>query len=680
MALVEGTAALAVSTYMQATGVAATATSGKIIAVDFVSKQVIGAYAAAHGTTTAAVSSTIAAGTTISTGGVIIIAAAAAVVIAGIVAWWISQHQELETKGEQVTIYDQQNVTVTTADGTDFIIYEAQEWGYQSYNPSNWLPNRTGVPTSRSIDVTFQNGARLYKSDDQTNYYAPDGTLQISHSRVGTAYGAVILHPTNPNYCCISAARVSGSLFSYTPFIERDSANNQTWEERKALGIDTSNPTGYYSGWFNINQLFLSPAGYNGGATEDTGSPSKLPGSVIQIQRETADFPDISEGQEIKINTGASTIEVPNPDADAIIEYVNESIAQEGLEYAPSYEIEHVLNPQPNPNPAPLPVPVPDPAPTIPNVPIVPPALPPIGSASSGMVKLWNPTAAEMSSTARFMLSGDFIDQVVKLFADPADYMLSLAVMPVVPSTGAKKPPYIGNLPIPDVTMSPVTNQYATIDCGSVTVPALYGNFIDYETQVSIFVPFCGEMELNNADVIGSTLSLSYRVDLLTGTCTAMLRVQRSANGVELDAVLYQWEGNMAAQIPVRASSWDLNASGLLSGIISGATVGGAAGAAVGGAVAIGKGMLRPRITGGGSLSGNAGHLGIQTPFLIFNRPRVATPSTYSQFGGRQSAEVSSLAQLSGYTVINKIHLEGIPATSSELDEIETLLTGGVIL
>ena len=59
---------------------------------------------------------------------------------------------------------------------------------------------------------------------------------------------------------------------------------------------------------------------------------------------------------------------------------------------------------------------------------------------------------------------------------------------------------------------------------------------------------------------------------------------------------------------------------------------------------------------------------------------RQALPAKQNEFMGYPAFITSTLAELTGYTEVDSIHLENVDATDAELSEIETLLKGGVIL
>lgn len=81
----------------------------------------------------------------------------------------------------------------------------------------------------------------------------------------------------------------------------------------------------------------------------------------------------------------------------------------------------------------------------------------------------------------------------------------------------------------------------------------------------------------------------------------------------------------------------------------------------------------------GGFGDANAGMM-IQYPYIIISRPEQNVPKDYGHYYGYPSNIYETLSNLTGYTEVAAIHLDGINATEPELDEIDNLLKGGVIL
>ena len=88
---------------------------------------------------------------------------------------------------------------------------------------------------------------------------------------------------------------------------------------------------------------------------------------------------------------------------------------------------------------------------------------------------------------------------------------------------------------------------------------------------------------------------------------------------------------------------------------------------------------IKPSIERSGAIGGAAGMLASQIPYLVFTRPRLAHPTDQNVYTGYPSFMTKTLSELSGFTQIQAIHLEGIACTANELAEIDALLKSGVI-
>lgn len=313
------------------------------------------------------------------------------------------------------------------------------------------------------------------------------------------------------------------------------------------------------------------------------------------------------------------------------------------------------------------------------------PDLPNISAADLGFVTIYNPTRSQLKSLADFMWSNAFdLNTYKKLFADPMESIIGLAIVPVAPDVGGSKNVMFGSIDS-GVNMNYVTSQYKKVDCGSVDIDKYVGSFLDYDyTKISIYLPYIGFRPLDTDDVMGRTISVEYNVDVLTGACAAFISV--SGRGV-----LYSFNGSCITNVPLTANNFSGAIQNAVSAIISGA--GAIAGAASGAAplTAMGvSGLLnsaantalnsKPDIQRSGNLGGSAGILSVQKPFVVIQRPDVSVPSNMAGFIGQCSNITMNLSDCKGFTMVEYIHLHDVPATADELKEIEALLKEGVIL
>lgn len=312
--------------------------------------------------------------------------------------------------------------------------------------------------------------------------------------------------------------------------------------------------------------------------------------------------------------------------------------------------------------------------PTTPNPPDTgggssPTVVPPVGKASS-LWSIYNPTLEQVNQFGSWLWSSDFVEQLKKLFSDPMQAIIGLhkVYSPVQTSgQGTIKCGYLDS----GVPSKLVSEQYVTVDCGSVDMQEYFGNVFDYPpyTEVSIYLPFIGIRQLDPSDVMRSTISVKYHVDVLTGACLAEVNVQRDAAG----GTLYTFSGDAAVRYPVSSGSY----MGIVSGLIGVATsiVSGNLLPALGGAT-----RLHTNVDRSGSFTGNSGAMGSKVPYLIISRPQTAMAQNFETLSGYPSNTFTPLSACKGFTQVKYCHVENLNATDAEKQEIEQLLKEGVIL
>lgn len=303
------------------------------------------------------------------------------------------------------------------------------------------------------------------------------------------------------------------------------------------------------------------------------------------------------------------------------------------------------------------------------------PDLPSLSAVDSGFVSVYNPSNAELKELATFMWSTDFFDNIIKLWADPMEVILNLAMLPVaIPTSGAREI-VVGNVST-GVTVSVASSQFMYVDCGSINVNEYWGAYLDYSpyTKISIYLPYVGTHQLNIDDVMSKTVHVKYIVDILSGACVAFVKSGES--------VLYSYSGNCATNIPVTSANYARSMQAILGAV--GGTIGSAiSGNGVGVATGIG-GMAgavmsaKPSVERSGNLSGNAGLLGHQYPYLILERPRQCAPLSQNTYSGYPSYITVSLSSVSGYTVVDSINLKNVNITEVEKSELIDILKKGV--
>ena len=339
------------------------------------------------------------------------------------------------------------------------------------------------------------------------------------------------------------------------------------------------------------------------------------------------------------------------------------------------------------------------------NDPVDFPTLPTWDATNTGFISMWNPSIAEITSLYGFLWDSDISITLKKLFLEPMDAVISLAFFPVEPTIDSRRNVTIGHVDS-EIEMNHVQKQFVSFDFGSIQLDEYYGAAWDYSpyTKVSIYLPYIGTHEIDIDDVMNSTLTLRYTIDLLSGICVAMLKVDRDRDG--LDAILYTWQGNCAMQVPVSAgSARDFLNSIIQLGAMTGISVAQPAAGSIDAAMhkgdenykspAMGNNWINPAITAfaalnvlgqkihvqrGGRVDANAGVISPQEAFIIINRPVSAIPKGWNNYAGYPSLKIKTLGTQTGYTEVGYIKLNDLEATADEISELDGMLKGGVIL
>ena len=317
------------------------------------------------------------------------------------------------------------------------------------------------------------------------------------------------------------------------------------------------------------------------------------------------------------------------------------------------------------------------------------PSLPSMSAHNVGLLSLFTIDETNIGKLADYLLNPNSVfTELEKVWNSPMDAILCLNYMPFTPphnataqtikfgssSTGAD-----GNL---------LNDQYAEVDCGTLTIDEYYASCLDYSpyTSISLVLPYATAVELDPDEVMGHTIGIIYKIDCYTGAGVAIISDE--------NRVLMQIPVNVGNPVPLSAASYASVYGAIASQVITvAATVGSvalgvvatpAAAIAAGGAVmaaTAGNVMgAKVKYNHGGSGGAGTGIFGVQTPYVIIKRPRQCLPDNNNNFQGYPLYITDTLNNFTGFTKIADIHLDGIDATDGEKRELEAILKGGVFI
>lgn len=304
----------------------------------------------------------------------------------------------------------------------------------------------------------------------------------------------------------------------------------------------------------------------------------------------------------------------------------------------------------------------------------------PDGSASA-LWSVYHPTQQQVNDFGAWLWTDNVITQFVQAMNNPMDGIITLHKIFAMPVDSGNGTIVIGRLDS-QVPTALVSQQYVSVDCGSVSVQEYFGNVFDYVgTQISIYLPFIGIQPLNVDDVMRSTLNVVYKVDLFTGACLATILVNRDG----CNPMMYQFTGVCSVEYPLTGgqhSSIINGFFGLMGAGVAAASVTGPAGliAAAGTAFISGANMAKMQNTRSGAFGANVGAMGIKKPYLIISRPQTKVARQDTHYTGYHTNYTDKVSSFTGIVKARQVHVNGINATDNELSQIETLLKDGIII
>lgn len=307
------------------------------------------------------------------------------------------------------------------------------------------------------------------------------------------------------------------------------------------------------------------------------------------------------------------------------------------------------------------------------------PVVPPVTGSASSLYAIYNPTLAQINSFGAWLWSDNFIEQIKKLFNDPMQAIIGLHKIYAKPIDGGTQNIKVGYLDSGVASLT-VANQYTSIDCGTVQLSEQFHNVFDYSpyTDINLYLPFIGIVNLNVSDVMRSSIHIVYHVDVLSGACLAEVKIVRDSSG----GTLYQYSGNASVTLPISSGSY----MGIVSAVAG--VAGGIAGTIASGGSALpllasSAGAMfnaHTRVEHSGGFSGNAGAMGAKIPYLIISRPQTEMASGFENYIGYPSNFTAAIGSCTGFIKVIECHVENTTATNSELTEINTMLQEGVIV
>lgn len=278
----------------------------------------------------------------------------------------------------------------------------------------------------------------------------------------------------------------------------------------------------------------------------------------------------------------------------------------------------------------------------------------------------------------------------LKLFGQsPIDAIISLRLYPfnfmqLLPSTAVTEEIVLGRVATGVSAWKLPSDCTTTLNLGSIYLPRKYNNFLDYApySSYSLYIPFCGVVNLNPNIFLDHYVSVRMVVDVTTGKCTAIVYVGSDNDyGVPIQYV----DGMIGVEIPVTAENMGKLGAAVLEAVGNTAAatvstgVAGGAFAAVGGAIDVMFSDVAPQKTGAVSASGS-----LSMPIKMYvsiSSPQPVIPEDYGHSKGYACDVTTTVSAQLGFTVCYNVDTTSIAgATDAERTEIKSLLEGGIFI
>lgn len=341
-------------------------------------------------------------------------------------------------------------------------------------------------------------------------------------------------------------------------------------------------------------------------------------------------------------------------------------------------------------------------------------ALPSINAIGTGFATIFTPSKQQLYSLSRLFWDSNFFTFMQNLVENVEDMFTSLAMVPFTVTQGATVEVTWFGFSATGIYLTLAAEQYFEFDMGSINLNDdnrifKYDNCLDYSpfSKLGIYLPFIGFQDLDIDECRNKTIHLVYRIDILSGACVALIKL----NG----ATLYQFSGNCLTQIPITSESMASAVSDVVNVGIAAASarVAGAASAADAAAAESSDKMsqaqkdahkmharvsqtnadnhlksacanasmgLKPQFNKTGSVSSSVSMLSVKQPYLFLTTSKLSIPGNYQHYAGFPCNMTGKLNTFSGYTVVESIRLNDLVATTPEVEEIYQLLKEGVII
>lgn len=169
-----------------------------------------------------------------------------------------------------------------------------------------------------------------------------------------------------------------------------------------------------------------------------------------------------------------------------------------------------------------------------------------------------------------------------------------------------------------------LTTRYAETQTWTFKIEEYSGTFLDFEpyTTITAHIPFCGVCHIPTDACMRGTVEIKYIVDVITGSCCAIVRATDQFNHTRIVSVL---SGQCGINIPLTASDHMMNnITGSISSIVTGLVSGNALPVITGGVDLMSE-QISVKSSDTSNSGGAASILGDRALYVAVDRPQDLT-------------------------------------------------------
>lgn len=254
-----------------------------------------------------------------------------------------------------------------------------------------------------------------------------------------------------------------------------------------------------------------------------------------------------------------------------------------------------------------------------------------------GLISVFNPTIEELNELVKKRFMSPTSGTSFMEYIDTAQYLISFFKLYVDVTTDTKEEVYFGPYAT-GVQCNVMDEDIIEVSCGDVYIHEKYQNKLDYESTITLYLPFVGFVDLSPSDFMNHRVAIKYQVNVINGDALAVITSDGDTKRVE--------SCNVGFKIPY-----------ILQGT---------------------NDIYQPA-TVSNELTPNTNYLNDLTPFLYVNTPIPTNPDHYPY---NTTNFYAVLGTLTGYTEVDELDFVVVhdTITQTEIEEITSLLRGGVFL